>query len=67
MHRSVKEVSTLRRLRSILRHFAEMPRGYAADGRMLGLATATAIESNRPRGGERFEEFRHEPTSPTRG
>lgn len=42
-----KEVSIVRRLREILRHFAQMPRGYAADGRMLGLATATAIESSR--------------------
>lgn len=37
----------MRMLRSILRHFARMPRGYAADGRMLGLATSTAIESSR--------------------
>ncbi|MEU5852612.1 hypothetical protein [Saccharopolyspora shandongensis] len=31
----------------MLRHFADLPRGYAADGRMLGLATSAAIESSR--------------------
>jgi hypothetical protein len=46
----------MRKLRSILRHFARMPRGYAADGRMLGLATSAAIESSRQReGGARPE------------
>lgn len=37
----------MRVLRSILRYFLEMPRGHAADGRVLGLATASAIESTR--------------------
>ncbi len=37
----------MRRLRDLLRAIAELPRGHAADGRMLGLLTATAIESSR--------------------
>lgn len=37
----------MRGLNSILRHFARMPRGYAADGRMLGLGLSTAIDSSR--------------------
>ncbi|MEV0082624.1 hypothetical protein [Saccharopolyspora sp. NPDC050642] len=37
----------MRILRSVLRHFADLPRGYAADGRMLGLATSAAIDSSR--------------------
>jgi hypothetical protein len=31
----------------ILRHFEQMPRGYAADGRQLGLGLATAIKSSK--------------------
>ncbi|MDR7304386.1 hypothetical protein [Haloactinomyces albus] len=37
----------MRGLTNIVRHFARMPRGYAADGRMLGLALSTAIDSSR--------------------
>lgn len=37
----------MRALKNILRHFERMPRGYAADGRMLGLGLATAIDSSR--------------------
>ncbi|GAA4880901.1 MULTISPECIES: hypothetical protein [Saccharopolyspora] len=44
----------MRRLRSALRHFARLPRGYAADGRLLGLGLATAMESSRrSAGGDR--------------
>ena len=47
----------MRILGAIRRHLERMPRGYAADGRMLGLATSAAIESARPQrtrsGGER--------------
>ncbi|GAB2672467.1 hypothetical protein GCM10027271_36520 [Saccharopolyspora gloriosae] len=32
-------------LRKLARAVARMPRGYAADGRMLGLVTAAAVES----------------------
>jgi hypothetical protein len=47
---------TMRILSAIRRHLERMPRGYAADGRMLGLATSAASESARQRmrgGGER--------------
>ncbi|RCW38781.1 hypothetical protein DFQ14_12028 [Halopolyspora algeriensis] len=37
----------MRGLKNIVRHFARMPRGCAADGRMLGLALSTAIDSSR--------------------
>lgn len=37
----------MRGLKNIVRHFARMPRGYAADGRTLGLALSTAIDSSR--------------------
>lgn len=37
----------MRALKNILRRFERMPRGYAADGQMLGLGLATAIESSR--------------------
>lgn len=39
----------MRRLRDLLRTVAELPRGHGADGRMLGMLTATAIESSRRR------------------
>lgn len=32
-------------LRNLARAVARMPRGHASDGRMLGLATAAAVES----------------------
>ena len=47
---------TMRILGAIRRHLERMPRGYAADGRVLGLATSAAGESARKRirsGGER--------------
>lgn len=37
----------MRGLNRIMRYFARMPRGYSADGRMLGLGLSTAIESGR--------------------
>ncbi len=37
----------MRGLKRIVRHFARMPRGYSADGRTLGLALSTAIDSSR--------------------
>ncbi|WP_281454492.1 hypothetical protein [Saccharopolyspora ipomoeae] len=48
----------MRIIGAILRHFERMPRGYAADGRVLGLATSAAIASARHddrRGGARPE------------
>lgn len=48
----------MRIIGSILRRLERMPRGFAADGRMLGLATSAAIESARQddrRGGARPE------------
>ncbi|GAB3690357.1 hypothetical protein [Saccharopolyspora tripterygii] len=48
----------MRIIGTIRRHLESMPRGYAADGRVLGLATSAAIRSARQqdgRGGARPE------------
>ncbi|RRO20607.1 hypothetical protein EIL87_01660 [Saccharopolyspora rhizosphaerae] len=48
----------MRIIGTILRHLERMPRGYAADGRKLGLATSAAVRSARQhdrRGGARPE------------
>lgn len=53
----------MRILGAIRRYLERMPRGYAADGRVLGLATSAAIESTRQgaqRGGDRGRPERDE-------
>lgn len=40
----------MRIIGNILRHLERMPRGFAADGRVLGLATSAAIRSARQQG-----------------
>ncbi|MCX2730327.1 hypothetical protein OOZ19_08750 [Saccharopolyspora sp. NFXS83] len=47
-------------LRKLARAVARMPRGHAADGRMLGLMTAAAVESA-ARQGESAEQERRTP------
>ncbi|GAA2353735.1 hypothetical protein GCM10009854_34710 [Saccharopolyspora halophila] len=54
---------TMRILGALRRYLERVPRGYAADGRMLGLATSAAIESARQRaqrGGDRERPERDE-------
>ncbi|TWF95724.1 hypothetical protein [Saccharopolyspora dendranthemae] len=51
----------MRIIGAILRHLERMPRGFAADGRVLGLATSAATRSARQqgdRGGARPEPAR---------
>ena len=62
----------MRIIGTIRRHLERMPRGFAADGRVLGLATSTAIRSARQqgdRGGARPEPTRDDerPLADARG
>jgi hypothetical protein len=47
-------------MRKWLRSLAETPRGYAADGRRLGLGLATAMEKQRKDATRGVEEFLRE-------